>query len=78
MEAEIGDYLINATALYVADKKKWQPVLHITRLHGVPGVPTSQDFNQLPALSRTEKDAVAYGLVKGRALVEGGVIGLTI
>lgn len=78
METEIGDYVIDATAVYVADKNKWQPVLHITRLRGAPGVPISQDFNQLPALSRTEKDAITYGLLKGKALVEGGVIGLTI
>ena len=77
-EAEIGDYVVEARALYVAEKKKWQPVLHITRWRGAPGVPISQDFTQLPVLSRTETDAIQYGLSKGRALIEGGVIGLMI
>jgi hypothetical protein len=77
-EAEIGDYVVEARALYVADKKKWQPVLHITRWRGVPETPVSQDFTQLPALARTETDAIQYGLTRGRAMVEGAVIGLTI
>ena len=78
MEAKIGDYVVDAKALYVADKDRWQPVLHITRWRGAHGPPVSQAFNQLPALSRTETDAISYGLARGRALVEGGMIGLTI
>jgi hypothetical protein len=77
-EAEIGDYVVEATALYVADKNKWQPVLHITRWRGAINVPISQDFTQLPVLSRTEPEAIKVGLTRARALVEGGVIGLTI
>jgi hypothetical protein len=77
-EAEIGDYVVEARALYVADKKKWQPVLHITRWRGGPETPVSQDFTQLPAFARTETDAIQYGLTRGRAMVEGAVIGLMI
>jgi hypothetical protein len=42
------------------------------------GKPVYQDFTQLAALSKSQDEAIQYGLIKGRLLVEGAVIGLTI
>lgn len=77
-EAEIGDYVVQAHAWYVPDAGKWQPILCMTRLRGAPEIPISQTFNYLPALFETETDAIRYCFTKGRALVKGEVIGLTI
>jgi hypothetical protein len=78
IEEAIGDYVVGAKALYVSETDKWQPVLRITRCRGAPDVPIHQDFTQLSALSESEADAIRYGLQRGRALVEGNIIGLTI
>jgi hypothetical protein len=42
------------------------------------GESVHQDFTLLPALSKSEADAIEYGLTKGRLLVAGTVMGLTI
>jgi hypothetical protein len=78
VEEAIGDYVVGAKALYVPETDKWQPVLRITRRRGAPDVPIHQDFTQLSALSESEADAIRYGLLRGRALVEGNIIGLKI
>lgn len=77
-EAEIGDYVVQAYAWYVPDAGKWQPILCMRRLRGTPERPISQTFNYCPALFETEADAIRYGLTKGRALVKGDIMGLTI
>ena len=77
-EEEIGEFVVQARALYGTDTGKWQPILSMTRLRGAPEVLVSQTLNCLPALFETEADAVRYGFMKGRALVNGDVLGLTI
>ena len=77
-EAEIGEFVVQARALYRSDTGKWQPILYMTRLRGARAIPASQTFNYLSALFETETDAIEYGFVKGRALVKGDVLGLTI
>jgi hypothetical protein len=77
-EAEIGEFVVQSRALYRFDTGKWQPILCMTRLHGARVIPVSQTFNYLPALFETETDAIRYGFMKGRALVKGDVLGLTI
>jgi hypothetical protein len=75
---EIGDYVIEVTASYSPDIRKWQPRLRISRRMPDSGELIHQDFTLLPALSKTEADAIQYGLTKGRFLVAGTVMGLTI
>ena len=77
-ETEIGDYVVQAHARYVPDAGKWQPVLCMRRLRDALGTTTGQTFNYLPALFESEADAIRYCFTKGRALVNGDVIGLTI
>lgn len=77
-EEEIGEFVVRACALYVPDAGKWQPILSITRLRWAPQVPVSQTLNYLPVLFETETDAIQYGFMKGRALVTGDLLGLTI
>jgi hypothetical protein len=77
-DAEIGDYVVQANAWFVPDAGKWQPILCMTRLRGVPDVPISQSLNYLPALFESEAEAIEYGFIKGRALVKGELMGLTI
>ncbi|HXF18616.1 MAG TPA: hypothetical protein VN496_16535 [Burkholderiales bacterium] len=75
---EIGDYVIAVKALYSPDIRKWQPILRISRRMPGSGESVHQDFTLLPALSKSEADAIEYGLTKGRLLVTGTVMGLTI
>lgn len=77
-EAEIGNYVIQAQAQYVSGEGKWQSILCMTRLFGVPALRVSQTFNYFPSLFETESDAIEYGFTKGRALVQGKIMGLTI
>jgi hypothetical protein len=77
-EAEIGEYIVQAHASYVPDEGKWQPILSMRRLRSAREVPISQTLNFLPVLFETETDAIQYGLTKGRALVRGDLMGLTI
>jgi len=75
---EIGDYVVAVTAVYSPDISRWQPILRISRRMDGPGKTIRQDFTLLPAVYRSEADAVEYGLTKGRFLVAGTVMGLTI
>ena len=75
---EIGDYVIAVTAVYSSDIRRWQPILRISRRMNASGKAIHQDFTLLPAVSRSEADAIEYGLAKGRFLVAGTVMGLTI
>lgn len=77
-EEEIGGYVVRAHGCYMPEAGKWQPILCLTRCRGATGSSISQAFNYLPALFATEADAIQYGFVKGRALVKGDVLGLTI
>jgi len=75
---ELGDYIVTVTAVYSQDMSRWQPILRISRRKAGSGEINYQDFNLLPAVSRSEADAIQYGLAKGKLLVAGTVIGLTI
>ena len=75
-QIDVGNYHVEVKALYRPDKGRWQPILRISRSGG--GKPVHQDFTQLAAVSQSEDEAIEYGLIKGRLLVEGTVIGLTI
>jgi hypothetical protein len=75
---EVGDYIVTVTATYSPDIRRWQPILRISRRQAGSGDLVHQDFTLLPAVSRSEADAIHYGLAKGRFLVAGTVIGLTI
>jgi len=75
---EIGDYTVAVTATYSPDIRRWQPKLRISRRTAGSGDLIHQDFTLLPAVSRSEADAIQYGLAKGKFLVAGTVIGLTI
>jgi|1185.fasta_scaffold731242_1 hypothetical protein len=77
-ELEIGDYIVAVTAVYSPDIRRWQPILRISRRVASSGKTIHQDFTLLPAVSRSEADAMEYGLTKGRLLVAGTVMGLTI
>jgi len=77
-EAAIGEFVVQVGALSIFDMGKWQPILCMTRVHGARVIPVSQTFNYLPALFESETDAIRYGFMKGRALVKGDLLGLTI
>jgi hypothetical protein len=77
-KVELGDYTVTVTAIYSPDIGRWQPILRISRRKAGSGDLNHQDFTLLPAVSKSEADAIQYGLAKGRFLVAGTVIGLTI
>jgi hypothetical protein len=77
-KVELGDYIVTVTASYSPDIRRWQPILRISRRKEGSGVLAHQDFTLLPAVCQSEADAIQYGLAKGRFLVAGTVIGLTI
>jgi hypothetical protein len=77
-QIEIGDYHLDVRAVYWPENARWQPVLRISHSRRGADKPVHQYFNQLPAVSRSEEEAIEYGLAKGRFLVEGAVIGLMI
>jgi hypothetical protein len=77
-KAEIGTYVVKAHARYVHNAGKWQPILCVRRLRSAPEKHISQYLNFLPAIFETETDAIRYGFMKGRALVQGDIMGLAI
>jgi len=74
------DYTLYPLALYLEAKRKWQPMVIITRdPKGVDAtLPHSQSFPQVPGLADEEKTALESALEYGRMLVDGRRKGLTI